>query len=99
MKTKLNTAWTQQAKLHAEGAKLYAERGKLNAEGDKLYAEGSKLYAEGDKLYAEGNKLHAEGNLVFINAVIAQCGKDARIEWTDTGCIVQGVMEFLNETR
>ena len=77
MKTKLDTAWTQRA---------------------KLYAEGNKLYAEGDKLYAEGNKLRAEGNLVFINAVIAQCGKDARIEWTDTGCIVQGVMEFLNES-
>ena len=62
MKTKLDTAWTQRAKLRAEG-----------------------------------NRLCAEGNLVFINAVIAQCGKDARIEWTDTGCIVQGVMEFLNE--
>ena len=62
MKTKLNTAWTQLAKL-----------------------------------YAEGDKLHAEGNLVFINAVIAECGKDALIEWTDSGCIVQGVMGFLNE--
>jgi len=71
MKTKLDTAWTQRDKLHAEG----------------------------NKLYAEGNKLYAEGDLVFINAVIAQCGKDARIEWTDTGCIVQGVMEFLDETR
>jgi hypothetical protein len=25
------------------------------------------------------------------------CGKDAPIEWTDTGCIVAGVMEFIYE--
>ena len=50
-----------------------------------------------DTEWTQRAKLHAEGDLVFINAVIAECGKDACIEWTDSGCIVQGVMGFLNE--
>ncbi|MHB0965301.1 MAG: hypothetical protein ACYC36_02495 [Bellilinea sp.] len=95
MKVKLDTAWTERLKLRAEGARLHAEGAKLYAEGAKLYAEGNKLHAEGAKRYAEGAKRYAEGDLVFINAVITQAGKDALIEWTGAGCIVNGVMEFL----
>jgi len=80
MKIQLDIAW--------------AERTKLRAEGDKLRAEGNKLHAEGNKLRAEGDKLYAEGSLVFINKVIELCGPDATMERTDTGCIVQGIMEF-----
>ena len=65
----------------------WIERNELFAEGNKLRAEGDKLFAEGDKLRAEGDKLRAEGDLIWINAVLENCG-NTTIEYKNDKCIL-----------
>ncbi|KKS76674.1 MAG: hypothetical protein UV51_C0018G0010 [Candidatus Woesebacteria bacterium GW2011_GWC1_42_9] len=81
-KMTLKQAWQEKEKLHTEGSKLYAEGDKLYAEGDKLRAKGDKLRATGDKLSLDGDKLHGEGDLMWINAWIAEFGKDSTVDWS-----------------
>ena len=56
-------------------------------ERNELFAEGNKLRAEGDKLFAEGDKLRAEGDIIWINAVLENCG-NTTIEYKNDKCIL-----------
>jgi hypothetical protein len=94
---KVQQAWEERKKLHAESAKLHAEGKKCHAEGYKLHikegkllAEGHRLYSESDKLLAESSKLSTEGDLIFINTVIEVYG-NVEIKWNKGSIIVEGI--------
>lgn len=91
-------------KLLAEVSILSAYRSGLEAEADRLQIQAKKIWANREnpwpnhgKLFAEADRLRGNGDLTFINAVIEKYGKEAAIEWTKTGAIVNGE-EFVELT-
>lgn len=84
-------------KLRAKARQLYTEADRLCAEAGQLYTEVDRLRAKAGKLYTEARQLYTEVDKVWTEAVHRLCGSDTTIKWTDTGCIVAGVMEFTYE--
>jgi len=97
MKLTLDTHWPPvreaNAKRNEADAKLneaHAKRDEADAKWREAYAKLNEAHAKRDEARAKLNEARAK----WEETVRTVCGPDASIEWTDTGCIVLGVMEF-----
>ena len=91
MKLTLDTHWLPVREADTKWDEAHAKWNEAHAKLNEASAKLNEAHAKLNEASAKWNEARAKWN----ETVRTVCGPDASIEWTDTGCIVLGVIEFL----
>lgn len=63
-----------------------------------ITAAAQILHDEAANLQKKANAMDNKASKLWDESVNRICGESADVQWTDTGCVVLGVMEFIGPT-